>query len=374
VATDEATWLLSGSRNAWGELDRGFITNPNNEFTDAAFRFVAQARWMADQAVTRVEAFESAGTLTDRLQLARAYLYGAIIYVAIGEIFQDFVLSDRREASPPIGRANMGQMFDTAIQYTDRGLAVATALNNNALRTQLLSVRARAKHAKAVRARLGTGGQAPANPLVADAGATADAAAALALMTGDYRQILRLANDDLARPDGSEVPLAYNINQRDELEIEPVYGRVRPTVAVNLNDPITGQPDPVVLATLTAFKGAGINMPITITSAREMRLILAEAALAQDNTAEFTAQINAIRALDNLPAWSDQVPALDIFKHTRRVNLLLQGRRLMDMYRFGERSSLWQPTATTITQPGTLLPITCIEIRAHPQNFPGAGC
>src|SRR5262245_26583475 len=49
MATDEIVWI--GSRDAWGQLDQGFVSNPANEFTDAAFPLIAQARWVADRAV-----------------------------------------------------------------------------------------------------------------------------------------------------------------------------------------------------------------------------------------------------------------------------------------------------------------------------------
>lgn len=42
MATDEIVWI--GSRDAWGQLDQGFVANPANEFTDAAFPDVAEAR------------------------------------------------------------------------------------------------------------------------------------------------------------------------------------------------------------------------------------------------------------------------------------------------------------------------------------------
>src|SRR5688500_4083191 len=48
MTTDEVVWI--GSRDAWGQLDQGFISNAGNEFSDAAFPLVTQARWVADLA------------------------------------------------------------------------------------------------------------------------------------------------------------------------------------------------------------------------------------------------------------------------------------------------------------------------------------
>src|SRR5437773_1217840 len=83
TVTDELTWI--GSRDGFRELDVGTLTNPTNEFTDAAFPYVGRARWMADFAIKQLAKFDTAKTLKDRNDLARSYLYGAIIYAAIAD-------------------------------------------------------------------------------------------------------------------------------------------------------------------------------------------------------------------------------------------------------------------------------------------------
>ena len=109
-------------------------------------------------------------------------------------------------------------------------------------------------------------------------------------------------------------------------------------------DPVTNAVDPVLTAAITECcikgtqNGNGDLVPMTIVSAREMYLILAENALAQGNTAAFTTNINAIRAFNSLPAYSGTPAARDMLIHERLVNLWLQGRRLSDMYRFGIKS------------------------------------
>jgi hypothetical protein len=57
--------------------------------------------------------------------------------------------------------------------------------------------------------------------------------------------------------------------------------------------------------------------------------------------------------------------AQDLLIHERRVNLFLQGRRLNDMYRFGIQSSMWQASSSAVTNPGTFLPITKVELDAN---------
>src|SRR3989449_10565906 len=122
VASDELRWV--GSRDAWNTLDQGSISEPTNEFVDAAFPYLGEARWLADTAIQQLEVFRSARTLPDTNDLARVYLYGAIIYTALGNFWEDFPLaSSERKAAPPVSAANMAQTFDSAIVYTTRGIA-----------------------------------------------------------------------------------------------------------------------------------------------------------------------------------------------------------------------------------------------------------
>lgn len=367
---DEVVWI--GSRDAWFQLDIGSIADPANEFTDDAFRFVGEARWMADEAIKRLEDFDAANQLLDlrgvpdRNPLARAYLYGAIARMLIGDMFDDFALSDRREPSPPLGPQNMRQMYDTAIDYLTKGLAVAQATGNVTLQNQIMATRARAHYSRALWDKLNPAGQIPSNPLVQDAGANAEAQAVLLRVGSDFRYALALDTPDIAY--AGEVSLAYNLNQRRELAIAPAYR--------TLQDPIDNVLDPAVQAELARLTANYVYHPVTIATAREMRLILAESALAQADLLGFATHINAIRSLDGLTPWAGQIPALAMLQHARRANLFIQGRRLADMYRFGVQSPRWSqsPPATTIQTPGTFFPITCIEIRSHPQDFAGVSC
>src|SRR5439155_16463081 len=106
VATDELTWI--GSRDAWQNLDQGTISEPTNEFVDAAFFYVGEARWWADETIRRLRGFDSANVLSDRDDLARTYLYAAIVYTMIGNLFDNFPIgSDRTTAAAPLGASKM---------------------------------------------------------------------------------------------------------------------------------------------------------------------------------------------------------------------------------------------------------------------------
>lgn len=368
--TDEVSWR--GSRDAWFQLDIGNLADPGNEFTDDAFRFVGEGRWMADEAVRRLEEFDAAGQLKDtrgvpdRTPMVRAYLYAAVSYITIADMFDDFALSDRRAPAPPEGEANMTQFYDQAIDYLTKGLAIARDIENDALEDELQALRARAEYSKALWDVVNPVGQVELNGLVSDPEANADATAVLARVAPDFQVILALDSDDIAY--AGEASLAYNINQRGELRIAPTY--------TTLKDPITGALDVRVQATIADLTAAYVYQDIVAASAREMLLILAEAALAANDLAGFASHINALRGIDGLTPWAGQISALEMLKHERRANLFLQGRRLADLYRWGENSPEWQaaPPSTAVSQRGTFFPITCIEIRSHPEDFPGTGC
>ncbi|HYU79076.1 MAG TPA: RagB/SusD family nutrient uptake outer membrane protein, partial [Vicinamibacterales bacterium] len=136
--------------------------------------------------------------------------------------------------------------------------------------------------------------------------------------------------------------------------------------------PITGLVDPELRRAAIEFKGTSATQlygSLTVVSARELYLILAEAGLAAGDTlsatGQFAANINAVRTLNALPAYDPANAAhprpLDMLKYERKVNLFLQGRRVHDLYRFGERADQWQittPVAEAVSAPGTFFPIT----------------
>ena len=115
TASDELHWV--GSRDAFQQLNFGNIEYFRNEFSDEAFKDMATGRWMLDKAIVVLESHLAGDTLPDESSLAQAYLCCAIGYVAIADAYDDFVFSDMMVASPPIGEANMGALYTTAIGY-----------------------------------------------------------------------------------------------------------------------------------------------------------------------------------------------------------------------------------------------------------------
>jgi len=366
AATDELTWV--GSREFWKNLDDGDVADPVNEYTDGAYPFVSEARWTANYTIPKILAFDAANTLRNRRDHVRAHIYAAVIYITIGDMFDDFVLeSDRTVAGPPVGEANMRIFYDSAIVFLDRALPVAVAVADVELQRQVLGLRARAKHARAAWSTIKPARTTPANPLVSDAGATADAAAMLALGGGTpaaWAFRLTPTANNLAG-----INVGFEMNNRGELRAGNQFVNADPTrpivpapglAGIAMIDSVTG----VASATVAAAIGAccrpavGNNVPMTIVSAREMRLIQAEERLAAADQANFWARLNDGRAVNGLPPYT-RTYGTDrmMLEYERKVQLFLQGRRLMDMYRFGTKDPRWLTGSSAFAKP-CFLPIT----------------
>jgi starch-binding outer membrane protein, SusD/RagB family len=342
AASDELQW--AGSREYWNLLDGGDIGDPVNEYSNGTYPYVSQARWQGDFTVKSLEAFGA--NLPNRADLAKAYIFAGVAYLFIGENYEDFVLgSDRTVSTASIGAANMQVTFDSATAYFTKANALATTLNNAELQRQSLGLRARAKFSKAVWGKLRAPRGFPAAPLVNDAGATADATAALALMTSAYS----FKFTSTAQNNSGYFNTGFEMNQRLELRAGNPYVNGTNTVVtagiagIKLNDPVSGTPDATLAAAIDACcrQSSTQFLGYTVTSAREMYLILAEAALAAGNTATFTTNINLARAINSKPAWAGTPSAQDILIHERRVGLFMQARRLHDHYRFNQPADRW---------------------------------
>ncbi len=390
TASDEMDFV--GSQDGFFQIDIGNFWNPVIQFSDNAFQRVAEGRWTADEALKRMVAWDKDAKLASRADLVNAYLYGAVVYTTIGDAFDDFTFSDRLTAAAPVGEQNMRAVYDTAVAYLDRGLAIATALNNTTLRQQTLAMRARAKYSRALWAKFNpsaaygaSGPSAVADPLVNDAGAVADAQAALAL--GGGSDWVFSVTPSTTGAGGNN--LGNDLNSRREMRIGQAYARPDPAAqgqnrtlvqdgqpVIVLIDPVTNAPDLALRARINALINGGQFLPMTISSAREMHLIIAEGALASGNATEFRSRINTVR---NLVAgrgdWNGTTPdAMTILRHERRVNLFLQGRRLQDMYRFGERDARWQTSSAAYRARGCFFPITQTERGSNPNPIPRPLC
>ena len=93
-----------------------------------------------------------------------------------------------------------------------------------------------------------------------------------------------------------------------------------------------------------------------------MHLIIAEGKMAGGDAAGVIAELNKIRALDGLAAYTTE-DAGTALKHERYANLFIQGRRLPDMYRWALTSIIWDNVEKSAA--GSFFPIPIRECRAN---------
>jgi hypothetical protein len=374
VVSDELYW--TGSRDAWGSLDRGAIGDPLNEFTDGAFPSLGQAVWMANKAVTVLEGHVTNNPGDDdfALDLARAQMFNGLALLVTGESQDDMTFSDKQQDGPAVGPSNMGGVIDDAIANLSSAIAGFQALGETDLVTAATALRARAHMSRAIWGAI--------NP-----SATAGGAMAFAAALTDAQDVL----DDVAGADwqyaityasgGNSCDMCGNVNNRGENQLDASLventgpGATGRTGVIALLDPVTGDGDAAVGTAVAQF-GDDQYADITIASARLMHLIIAEDALANGDRAEFEDRINDIRDFDGYASdfqLDNGVTDVDMLQHTRRVNTLYMGLRLQDMYRWGLTDPLWAAGSTALTNPGEMLPITIVEIRAN-CNLNGQGC
>ena len=353
VATDESVWI--GSRDAWYQIDKGGMTNVYNEFVDQAWPYISEARWMSDKAVQILEGLGA--DLPNSQDLVLAYLSGAMVRVYIADMFEDFVYSDKTEAGTPVGAANMSQLYDEALALLGKASSIATG--DNAVK--VLSLVARTRHAKAVWGKVNPVNT--ASPYVS-AGAS-EAAAAAAMMSAAWKWRMNFSSSTVSNY------MAGQINDRQEMDLfqNALVETATPGAGGDPqpNDPVTGLPDSRMTATATEFRAGGGGTswtPVTITSLREMHLIIAESKKAGGDDAGCLAELNALRTFDSLDPYPSGTDAGTALQHERRANLFLQSRRLSDMYRFNLTSTVWD--AVEKSPAGSFFPITISEIRSNP--------
>ncbi len=363
--TDELFWI--GSRDAWLQLDNGIMTDAANEFTDGAFPSVNEGRWMADLAVSSVEGFlaDDPGNAELTSELARANLWAGVSRMMIGAMFQDFVFGDKKESGSPVGEANMASVLQEAVSMLD------VAVNNSSgdLNTDALLARARAKFELAAWSKQAM--PTPSSPLISDAGADADAMAALASAGSDQRLQFTFAAG------GISASIASWVNQRSEMQFGERYvtndapDAINDITGVALMDPVDNVGAPYVrqyiideFSTATTFSSLGIS------SVRRMHLQLAESALAGGDAAGFATHINHLRSLDSELTPYGGGDDMNMLMYSRQANLILEASRLGDLYRFGLQSDNWVSSSPAVTSPGCKLTITTTEILAN-ENVSG---
>ena len=397
VTSDELYWI--GSRDAWGQLDQGFISNPENEFTDGAFPTLGRAAWMSQNAVEILQGhFDNSGAAF-QTDLGRALMFRGMIMMVIAESQADMTFSYKMVDGPPVssGSATIGSEGQIPVGSMDAvmGLAISSftdaighfnAQGDDDLALNATALRARAAMSREIMTARNTPNATSTLPFAA---AVADANTVLAEV-GSEDWMFNLSYSSAS----SGCAMCGNINDRKENQIDLSLVTVddaNDIDGISLNDPVSGAADLALTNRLNQFRGgdftnSGDAFPdLTVTSARLMHLILAEADLAGGGGgagSDFEMHINAIRDFDGEVAFvsGGAVSDMEMLQHARRVNTVLMGLRLPDMYRWdiapganSDPAARWAGGSDAVLRPGSMLPVTIIEIRAN-CHMNGNGC
>jgi hypothetical protein len=368
MATDELTWI--GSRDAWQQLDFGNLDDPNNEFSDLAYPFLAEAYWLSGEYIERIEGFRDEGTLPSESILVETYFYGAITYASVADVYDDYVTgSSKREGGTRISETegiSMRSLYDRALTWIENAQALNEEAAEPTLQAELKALEARVRFGRSLWDKLNpleTGEDA----LVNNSEAKAAAEEALGMLAADGAYELPIEGGS-----SFDSYVAGQVNGRREMRIGDAY--VEGTEEGNtfeemtFEDPIEEVIHPYVQEIVTTrYPSSGTpTADITVVSAREMHLIIAEHELANSNMGAFDAAINELRAINDLSSYdgpsSDGINRIALLEQSRQANLFFQGRRLKDLYRFQETTPEWVSSASAVESPGTFLPITASEI------------
>jgi len=388
VVSDELYWI--GSRDAWGALDQGFISDPANEFTDANFPNLGQAVWMSQNAVEVLAGHlaNSADPDNFRVDYGRALMFRGLALMTTAEQQSDMTFSYKTVDGPPVSSGsavlgqegfeipmpNMGAVMDAAIASFTEAIGVFVAEGETDLELDATALRMRAGMSRQIMDARGTVGTA----IAYNAAVIGDANTVLADGGGDYRYNLSYSAAS------TDCNMCGNVNNRKENQIDLSLVTVdasNDVDGINLQDPIGGGDDLALIAMLNQWKGGSYTdsgnqyNDLTVSSARLAHLILAEAAAAGvAGVGTFADNINNLRAIDGYTTDYTTEDVVATLQHHRRVNTVLQGLRLSDMYRWGlepettagtDPAAVWAPASDAFLRRGSMLPVTLIEVRAN---------
>jgi hypothetical protein len=378
TVSDELTWR--GSFDVIGAFDRGELQHNDNLYSTAGYTALAVGRWLGDEAVRILEEHRANGDLNNLTLVAEAYWLAGVNRVLAAENFEGFAISDRQDAG---GIVDRGTLFDTGIEDFREAASLAQQAGNTDLETAAMAYEARAHWSRALWQKLSPK-TTPANPLLDVAAANTLATQVLARVSADWEHAFGYSSSTL------QSRIGFEVNSRREVAIEDHIieqdASLRQscwpgnsdcsTDGIRLMDPIDDIQDPALRREAWGFMSSFIYPDNVGVSARELHLILAEAALANDDMTTFATHINAVRGLESTLTPYDPVvhAALDaegLLIHMRRVNLFLQlQRRLLDMYRFDIDAPVWLAGQLALTAPGTVFPIGDLECKSNPEVPP----
>ncbi len=311
----KASGLTGGAPGSVGHPEKLRQGTLNDQETGVHWQWSQQARWLGEDAVRRMQKTVPNGDISKYLPALRAYIYAAYANRLLGENMCTGVIDGGPGVDSKIYFMRADSEFTQAI-------AIASALNNTALKNAAIAGRA------SVRADLGRWTDA-----VADANLIPTAFVFQALFSKqvpDTYNAVAFANQN--QPHRSDTVLgtfyeAYYTQTKD------------PRVAWSYNPAIPfGGPAPEgQIKWEPPLKYLAQDSPENLATGREMRLIEAEAKLIGGDAVGALALINANRTAISVAAWPTTTDATEVWtdlKRERGIELWIEGRRLNDLRRW----------------------------------------
>ena len=309
--------VLSGSGTFRIMIDEGYMDGYNQQY-DLLYDALASARWIAEDATTRLLELVDNPNADERV--ANGYFWGGIARLTLADHFNEVVIDGQAPITPV-------QATQSAIEKFESAATIAAAAGNTSL--------AAASHGAIARAYRSLYWDEKWDSSKDDMNTfkkASDAAKAALAISGSYVEYANYA------PPGASNFVYESVNASRYNRMDPKYAYMKDPVTGEIdpriihgpkvnNSPRTG--DPVYL--ITKYPNEGADIPVS--RADEARLIIAEYAAMTSDLSTAVSMINDVRANNGLTAFSstDQAEILTQLKYERSVELWYEGRRWQDM-------------------------------------------
>ncbi|MBT3994097.1 MAG: RagB/SusD family nutrient uptake outer membrane protein [Gammaproteobacteria bacterium] len=309
--------FLSGSGTFRIMIDEGYMDGYNQQY-DLLYDALASARWIAEDATTRLLELVDNPNADERV--ANGYFWGGIARLTLADHFNEVVIDGQAPITPV-------QATQSAIEKFESAATIAAAAGNTSL--------AAASHGAIARAYRSLYWDEKWDSSKDDMNTfkkASDAAKAALAISGSYVEYANYA------PPGASNFVYESVNASRYNRMDPKYAYMKDPVTGEIdpriihgpkvnNSPRTG--DPVYL--ITKYPNEGADIPVS--RADEARLIIAEYAAMTSDLSTAVSMINDVRANNGLTAFSstDQAEILTQLKYERSVELWYEGRRWQDM-------------------------------------------
>ena len=346
LQSDDVTFISSFTfteLHMWGHME-GFNTTQN-----AVWNSLSSARWIANEAITRLQATNPGDTT-----IVRGIFWEAFARIGLADHFKEVPFNGEAPLAP-----------DVVLEQTLAALDQVAQASNPDLRAAALATKARV-HRSLYFER--------GRDMSQMTSAMQAAEAALAVKPEFYFACRYQQPGSLNSLNTYHQSITGVIIDPRNVAIEdPVTGEVDPRVGTRVGPPELAAPPPHTGDVHRFFKYPGLDADLPASRWQEARLILAEANLLAGNQQEAVNQINLVRADWNLPPFAGTTTAeiQEQIIYERRLEFMIEGRRLQDHRYYDIKPWQWDEVTKQL---GTnrRWPVSSEEIAGNPHYQGGS--